>query len=167
MTLEELNALSCSDAFAQFQRCCGAKRWVDAMVTRLPFASKEALFVAADDAWAQTNRSDWSEAFQHHPRIGDLEGLREKYAQTAQWAAGEQAGTSCADDETLLALAEGNRRYEARFGFIFIVCATGKSAVDMLALLQERLNHETEHEWSTAAAEQHKITRLRLEKLLE
>lgn len=166
MTLEELNSLSAAEASEQFQRCCGAQRWVDAMVSCRPFSNRGALFAAADDAWTQTDRSDWLEAFQHHPRIGDVEGLRTKFATTAQWATGEQAGAALANEETLQALAEGNRLYEERFGFIFIVCATGKSAAEMLALLQQRLNHDIDQEWSIAAAEQHKITLLRLEKLL-
>ena len=110
---------------------------------------------------------EWREAFAHHPRIGDMASLRARFASTAGWAADEQRGAAQATEETLAALARGNRVYEERFGCIFIVCATGKSAAEMLALLEARLGNDPEHEMRMAADEQMKITRLRLEKLLE
>ena len=109
--------------------------------------------------------ADWLEAFAAHPRIGDLDALRKKFASTANWCAGEQAGVAAADEAVLTALADGNRAYEARFGYIFIVCATGKSAAEMLAILTARLANDPEVELKVATAEQAKITRLRLEKL--
>jgi 2-oxo-4-hydroxy-4-carboxy-5-ureidoimidazoline decarboxylase len=166
VTFEELNALSPEEAAAQLERCCGARRWVAGLLGLRPFTSRDALFLAADDVWSEMGREDWAEAFRHHPRIGDVEGLRKKFASTASWAAGEQAGAASADESTLEALARGNRVYEERFGCIFIVCATGKSAREMLDILEARLGHDIEHEWAVAAGEQHKITRLRLEKLL-
>jgi 2-oxo-4-hydroxy-4-carboxy-5-ureidoimidazoline decarboxylase len=102
----------------------------------------------------------------HHPRIGDVSKLREKYKATATWSSQEQRGVQEASEEVLQGLADGNREYEARFGFIFLVCATGKSAGEMLALLRERMNNEPEAELRIAAGEQAKITRIRLEKLL-
>jgi 2-oxo-4-hydroxy-4-carboxy-5-ureidoimidazoline decarboxylase len=106
------------------------------------------------------------EALAHHPRIGaDLDELRKKYASTADWASGEQAGAASASEATLRALQAGNIAYEARFGHLFVVCATGKSASEMLALLEARLHNDAQTELRIAAAEQAKITRIRLEKL--
>jgi 2-oxo-4-hydroxy-4-carboxy-5-ureidoimidazoline decarboxylase len=166
MTPAELDALPEAEAAEALRRCCGASRWVYAMVAARPFGSAEGLLLAADRAWDRCSQTDWLEAFQHHPRIGDIEGLRRKFADTAAWASGEQAGAALADEATLAALAAGNAAYEARFGHIFIVCATGKRADEMLAMLNARIANEPEAEARIAAAEQHKITRIRLEKLL-
>lgn len=166
MTLDELNALPAADAARELEKCCGAHRWVDAMVAARPFANRDALYSTADRAWSTMTRDDVLEAFRHHPRIGDIDSLRKKFASTATWASGEQSGTSTADEATLQGLARGNTDYEARFGHIFIVCATGKSAAEMLALLLSRLPNEPGPELAIAAGEQAKITRLRLEKLL-
>jgi 2-oxo-4-hydroxy-4-carboxy-5-ureidoimidazoline decarboxylase len=125
---EALNALESAAAAAAFERCCGAHRWVEAMASARPFASPETLFETADRLWRQLGPDDWLEAFGHHPKIGDRDSLRQKLASTAQWAATEQSGTASADEDVLTLLAEGNADYEARHGFIFIVCATGKSA---------------------------------------
>jgi 2-oxo-4-hydroxy-4-carboxy-5-ureidoimidazoline decarboxylase len=148
-------------------RCCGSQRWADAMLAARPFVSEAALFEVSDEAWAATSEADWLEAFRHHPKIGDRESLRQKFASTATWAANEQSGTSAASEDVLAALAEGNEAYERKFGFIFIVCATGKTAAEMLELLQARLPNDRETELRIAAGEQHKITRLRLEKWLQ
>ncbi len=164
--LSRLNSLPGDEAREELRRCCGASRWVDAMAARRPFPDAAALFAAAEQEWGALGPSDWTEAFAHHPRIGDKETLRARFATTRQWAAGEQAGASSASEETLDALARGNREYEARFGHIFIVCATGKGADEMLGLLQQRLGNDPETERLLAATEQAKITRLRLEKLL-
>lgn len=155
------------DAFA-LQRCCGAKRWVEGMLARRPFDSLAAIHAAADEVWATMTRDDYLEAFAHHPRIGEnLAELKQKFGSTAHLASAEQAGAESANEETLLALRDGNAAYHARFGHSFIVCATGKSAPEMLALLQARLSNEPEAELAIAAAEQAKITHLRLEKLTE
>jgi 2-oxo-4-hydroxy-4-carboxy-5-ureidoimidazoline decarboxylase len=164
--LARLNALAPEAAAAELERCCGSGRWVRAMLARRPFASEEALYEAGREAWEGLSREDFLEAFSHHPRIGDREALRERFASTAAWARGEQAGAVSASEDVLERLALENRAYEARFGHIFIVCASGKSAAEMLALLRARLANEPEAELRIAAAEQAKITRLRLEKLL-
>jgi 2-oxo-4-hydroxy-4-carboxy-5-ureidoimidazoline decarboxylase len=164
--LSRLNALAAPEAREALRWCCGASRWVDAMAARRPFPDAHALFAAADEVWAGLGPADWSEAFSHHPRIGDKGALRERFAATRHWAAGEQSGVSAASEEVLDALARGNRDYEARFGHIFIVCATGKGADEMLGLLRQRLGNDPEAEARIAAAEQAKITRIRLEKLL-
>lgn len=166
MTLEELNQLPDDAARAELERCCGARRWIAGMLAQRPFADRGTLLEAASDVWRGLGPEDWREAFTHHPRIGDVEGLRKRFATTAAWASVEQAGTASASEEVLWSLAEGNRRYEERFGHIFIVCATGKSAAEMDALLRARLGNDPEMELRIAAGEQEKITRLRLEKLL-
>ena len=165
MSITALNAMSPADARAALLRCCGSRRWADAMLARRPFASMADLLAAADAVWAGLDRADWLEAFAAHPRIGDLDGLRKKFAATADWSAGEQAGVAGAGEEVLRALAEGNRRYEERFGHIFIVCASGKTAGELLEQLEARLSHEPDRELAIAAAEQAKITRLRLERI--
>ncbi len=164
--IERLNALSLDDARSAFERCCGASRWVTAMLSYRPFHSDASLFETARNVWHGLGRDEWLEAFQQHPRIGDVKALREKYAATRAWASGEQAGAQAASEDTLVALSDGNREYEARFGYIFIVCATGKSAGEMLTILRSRLPNDPEAEIHVAAREQEKITQLRLEKLL-
>lgn len=161
-----LDAMSAHDARATLTRCCGAARWVDGMLERLPFGSDAALLEAADEVWSTLGRSDFLEAFSHHPRIGaDVGELREKFAATADLSAGEQAGVAEAGEEVLLRLRDMNVRYEERFGYVFIVCASGKSASEMLAILESRFDNESDEELRIAAAEQAKITKLRLAKL--
>jgi 2-oxo-4-hydroxy-4-carboxy-5-ureidoimidazoline decarboxylase len=164
--LSRLNSQSRDAAREALRRCCGSSRWVDAMAAGRPFADAAAVYAAAEEVWAGLGPADWIEAFAHHPRIGDKEALRQRFATTRQWATGEQAGVSEASEEVLEALARANRDYEGRFGHIFIVCATGKGAEEMLGLLRARLGNDPETEQRIAAAEQAKITRIRLEKLL-
>jgi 2-oxo-4-hydroxy-4-carboxy-5-ureidoimidazoline decarboxylase len=164
--LSRFDAMPEAEARAAFLRCCGSQRWAVAMSAGRPFRDAGALFSAAEARWNGLDREAWLEAFGHHPRIGDRAGLRVGFAATRAWAASEQAGAGAADDVVLEALAEANRRYEARFGYIFIVCATGKSAEEMLVRLEARLGNDPEQELRIAAGEQAKITRLRLEKLL-
>ena len=166
MTLDDLNALAEDRAREVLARCCGARRWVEQVVARRPLPAFDDLLIAADEAFATLGPDDWREAFAHHPRIGDLESLRAKFAATAEWASDEQAGVAGARETLIEALVEANRAYEERFGYIFIICATGRSADDMLGALEERLPNEPEEELGIAAAEQMKITHLRLHKLL-
>jgi 2-oxo-4-hydroxy-4-carboxy-5-ureidoimidazoline decarboxylase len=167
VTVEELNALPEARFVEEAMRCCGSTRWAKGMAARRPFAGREALLAAADAEWSGTTEADWREAMTHHPRIGaDVSKLREKYKATASWSSQEQQGVSAADEETLQGLARGNTEYEQRFGFIFLVCATGKSAKEMLELLRARLPNPPDVELRVAAGEQAKITRIRLEKLL-
>jgi 2-oxo-4-hydroxy-4-carboxy-5-ureidoimidazoline decarboxylase len=166
MGLTQINALDGNDAEDAFLRCCGAAYWAKAMATERPFKDATALFLAGERLWAQRNLADTLEAFAHHPKIGDAQALKAKFASTREWASNEQGGTAEAAEQTLRALAEGNRHYEEKFGFIFIVCATGKSAFEMLELLNARLPNDRETELAIAAAEQAKITHLRLEKLI-
>jgi 2-oxo-4-hydroxy-4-carboxy-5-ureidoimidazoline decarboxylase len=164
--LARLNKLLPSEAKAELLRCCGATRWADAMVRARPFRDAEHLYSEAAWLWEQTGPEDWHEAFKHHPRIGDVSQLRAKFAATATWSSQEQGGVSGADEAVLNGLAEGNAEYERRFGFIFLVCATGKSAAEMLGLLRARMDNPPDVELRLAAGEQAKITRIRLEKLL-
>ncbi|HEY2954778.1 MAG TPA: 2-oxo-4-hydroxy-4-carboxy-5-ureidoimidazoline decarboxylase [Candidatus Eisenbacteria bacterium] len=167
MTLARLNALDKAAAREALERCCGSKRWVQSMCAARPFRDRDALNTAAGRAFGALEPEDWLEAFAYHPRIGDLAWLRDKYGSTAAWAAEEQRGAAAANQDTLEALAEANRAYEERFGYIFIVCATGKSAEEMLALLMDRMPHPPSLEIMVAAKEQMKITGLRIDKLLE
>ena len=166
MTLQEINNQSFEATYIEFHRCCGVKKWVSQMADRRPFHSRDDLMKTADTIWQSLETSAWKDAFGHHPRIGNLEALKEKFASTATWAEGEQSGIQTASDEILGKLAAGNKEYEEKFGYIFIVCATGKSADEMLSLLEQRLQNNPEHELTIAAEEQRKITRIRLEKLL-
>lgn len=166
MTLAELNTLPPQVRAEALNRCCGATNWVSAMSAAFPLPDQEALFSAAHTIWNNLTEADWREAFTHHPKIGDVSALREKFASTSTWAAGEQGAVKHASEATLAALAAGNARYEQKFGYIFIVCATGKTADEMVALLEARLPNSPEVEIRIAAGEQAKITQLRLEKLL-
>lgn len=132
------------------------------MLASRPFGTRDACLRAARDEWFTLSPSDWTEAFAHHPRIGDVESLRKRFGASSQLSQREQAGVGGASPDTLQALLDGNRAYEARFGFIFIVCATGKSADDMLALLQARLENDPETELRVAAEEHARICELRL-----
>lgn len=163
-----LLALRGADGPRLLEKCCGARRWVDAMHGEIAFGSRTHLLGAAEQIWWRLGRADWLEAFEHHPRIGaDPAALHEKFGATATWAAGEQAGVARADDATIQALADENARYEAKFGHIFIVCATGLTAEQMLGRIRERMDNPPDAELRIAAGEQAKITRLRLLKLAE
>lgn len=165
INLERINALDEEVFREELHRCCGSRRWVELMVARRPFSDAAALLKAAEEIWFSLSREDWLEAFSHHPKIGDVKSLREKFRNTVQWAKNEQSAVERASEETIKKLAEANHIYEKRFGYIFIVCATGKSAEEMLAILQNRLHNEPSEELQIAAREQYKITCLRLMKL--
>lgn len=166
MTLNELNNLNADDAYKAFETCCVAPRWVDAMVNARPFESEVQVYEHADTIWAQLSEPDYLAAFEGHPQIGDVSTLRAKYANTAEKAGHEQSGMQQASDAVLEQMMTLNQDYLTKFGFIFIVCATGKSAEQMLALIEQRLPNERTKELAIAAGEQAKITRIRLEKLL-
>jgi len=162
-----LDGLAVGEARTALERCCAARRWVDGMLALRPFGSSERLRGAAREVWSGLERADYLEAFAGHPPIGaSLAALRAKFATTHGWSSEEQAGVSRADENVLSALERGNRAYLERFGYIFIVCASGKSAPELLQLLTARLSSPPERELAVAAAEQAKITELRLEKLV-
>lgn len=166
MSLSEINSLNEPAARQLLTTCCGSARWVDDLLAARPFLHEDDLISKATKCWNSTTEKDWLEAFRHHPKIGDLENLKKKFAATQHLAGAEQSAVNTASEATLRSLAEGNEAYEKRFGFIFIVCATGKSAEEMLALLEQRIHNDRDAELRIAAAEQHKITLLRLKKLL-
>jgi OHCU decarboxylase len=154
-----LNALSEERARTALQRCCGARHWVDGMLAARPFASDAELLAAAERVWWGLGRADWLEAFAAHPRIGA------RAEAMTDWARREQAGANGAAEATLAALAQGNRTYEERFGHVFLICATGRTADEMLGALRGRLTNDPATELRVAAEEQAKITRLRLDRL--
>jgi len=162
--LDLLNTMSADEAEAALLACCGSRAWTRRMAEARPFQNQAELLQTADDLWWSLAPEDWLEAFAAHPRIGERAGGEEE--RSRQWAEQEQAGARDAGVETLREIAELNRRYEQKFGFLFIVCATGKSAETMLDLLRRRLENDPETEIRAAAEEQRQITRLRLEKLL-
>ncbi|HYM82399.1 MAG TPA: 2-oxo-4-hydroxy-4-carboxy-5-ureidoimidazoline decarboxylase [Candidatus Limnocylindria bacterium] len=166
MTVAELNALPEKAAAAALDRCCGAEAWIEGMLASRPYRDRAHLLQCAGETWHGLRRSAQLGAFAHHPRIGDHEAMRRRFAGASDWAAGEQRGAAEASPALLDRLAEGNRSYEEKFGYIFIVRAAGRSAEDMLALLETRLGNDPEREWSVASEEHAGITRLRLEKLL-
>jgi len=165
MTLQSFNELPEKEAIDSLFACCGSTNWAGRMEGCRPFTTLDDLKTTADRIWGETTETDWLEAFTHHPKIGDTESLKKKFAATAAWASNEQSAVQSAGMEVLEKLAQGNRDYELKFGFIFIVCATGKTATEMLALLEARLPNEKEEELRIAAGEQHKITHIRIDKL--
>lgn len=166
-SVQWLNELSSRDAEAEFLKCCGCRNWAAAMSAARPFVNVEELLTKADSTWRSLASEDWLEAFRAHPKIGEKKAAAAQSEEARKWSAQEQSGVNDAGAETMAALAAGNREYTERFGFIFIVCATGKSSEEMLAILQKRLQNDAEAEVTVAAEEQTKITRLRLEKLLQ
>lgn len=143
-------------------RACGSTRWVDRMMQRRPFGNDARLLFAARNEWFGLTEADWLEAFSQHPKIGDQAALAARFPTTHDLSSKEQSRIDGANADVIAALAEANDAYLDRFGFIFIVCATGKSAEEMLALLRQRLTNDRAAELRTAAEEQAKITVLRL-----
>ena len=166
MTLLQLNHLAETQLAALLESCCVAPRWVERMLSARPFASVEQVYASAKSIWEQLEEQDYLDAFEGHPQIGDLSTLREKYAVTADKAGHEQSGMNQASEDLLTEMMTLNNAYLEKFGFIFIVCATGKSAEQMLVIIRERINNDYHTELSIAANEQAKITQIRLEKLL-
>ena len=162
--VERLNALPTEAAVATLLSCCGSTEWARRVASNRPFESEADLAEAADRIWRALSKADWLEAFAAHPKIGSSAGTGT--ARSRAWSAEEQRGAIGASSETLAGLAAANRDYEERFGHIFIVCASGRSADEMLSLARRRLENDPEMELAVAAEEQRKITRLRLEKLL-
>ena len=162
-----LNELAPEEARTELLKCCGARRWAEAVEQNRPYASVEQLLARADEVWWTLDETDWLEAFRSHPKIGEKKAANSVSAQSQQWSSQEQQGVQHAAREAIEKLAQLNIDYEKKFGFIFIVCATGKSSDEILALLEQRLPNDPVEELPVAAAEQAKITELRLRKLLE
>ncbi len=166
MSLGDFNALDENAAAEALRMCCVSERWVQGVLAGRPYHDEQALRDAANRVWTSLEKADYLQAFAGHPKIGDVNSLKAKYAASGSLAAHEQSGVAGADDGTIRRLAEGNAAYEARFGFIFIVCASGKSAAQMCDILEKRLTNEAEEELQIAAEEQRKILQIRLEQLL-
>ena len=160
MQLAALNTLDAAAAAGELLRCCGSTRWARAMAGARPFASVEAAADRSDAIWSSLDRADWLEAFAAHPRIGEREAAP---AGQPRWSAAEQSGVT---DTSRERLAQLNREYERRFGYVFIICATGKTGDEMLRALERRMENNPDDEIREAAEEQRKIARLRLAKLL-
>ncbi len=165
MDLKSINELNHDDAAEVFRKCCGSNTWVEKMSGARPFGSDQALSEHADRSFKDLTRADWMDAFAAHPKIGDISSLKKKYNTTKNWAENEQAGAQGISDEVAQDLASSNEQYLQKFGYIFIVCATGKTADEMLAMLKHRLNNDPETELPIAAERTKKITHLRLGKL--
>jgi 2-oxo-4-hydroxy-4-carboxy-5-ureidoimidazoline decarboxylase len=165
--LDRLNALPLKDAAEQLRDCCGSSRWVEAMLARRPFESADDLLAAAEGAWRATGPEDWDEAFSHHPRIGERHAAAPVSATARAWSAGEQGAAGDAGAAARAALAEANEAYERRFGRIYLVCAAGRRAEDLLADIESRMRNDPERERAVAMDEQRKITRLRLRALID
>jgi 2-oxo-4-hydroxy-4-carboxy-5-ureidoimidazoline decarboxylase len=161
------NCLPIETAVAEILPCCGSMAWAREMANRRPFLGESALAAASDEIWRGLSRSDWMEAFRSHPRIGESQAQNPSPLNSAAWAMQEQETVTDATSAMKIALAGGNREYEKKFGHIFIVCATGKTAVEMLEILDRRLNNEPETELHEAAEQQRQITQIRLGKWLQ
>lgn len=164
-TLENWNTANAATALNAMIACCGARRWAAAMVALRPIRSIAELSVAADRVWSMMEEADLMEAFACHPRIGERKA-KHALAQSAAWSREEQSSANIAADRILTELSVGNELYEKRFGFPYIVCATGKSAEEMLAILNRRLSNDRATELKEAAEQQRQITQIRLGKWL-
>jgi len=164
--LARLDSLDAGAAESELLKCCGSTAWARQVAARRPFADVEELLLTADEVWWGLGARDWQEAFSSHPKIGEGKAAKAQGEQAAAWSEQEQAGARAAEQATLDELRAANRAYEEKFGHIFIVCATGKTAAQMLGILRARLANDPGIELRNAADEQRKITRLRLEKLL-
>ena len=164
--IERLNSLAADEAAAELLKCCGSKNWARRLMSEHPFESLTQLFESADQIWWSLEPRDWLEAFHSHPKIGEQKAAAAVTVEAQRWSEDEQSGIRDSAAATIAALAEMNREYEEKFGYIFIVCASGKSSEAMLEILHARLGNDPEEELRIAAAEQAKITQLRLKKLV-
>lgn len=165
--LDRLNSVSADAAERELLKCCGSNSWARRMVSERPFMSLNQMLERAEQIWWSLDPPDWLEAFHSHPKIGEKKAAAPNSDQSKRWSETEQAAVNSANTDTLQTLAILNREYEEKFGFIFIVCATGKSPEQMLSILKERLANKADDELRNAAAEQAKITQLRLKNLID
>lgn len=167
MTIAEFDHLPLDQKKEMLFKCCGSKAWVKGMLGIFPVQDLIDLFENAEEQWYDCNPADWLEAFDHHPKIGDLSAIQKKFSKTAIYTAEEQSGVDDTPQDILEELIKYNEEYEENFGYIFIVYATGKSAEEMLAILKSRINNDPHEELLIAAGEQDRITKNRLEKLFQ
>lgn len=163
--LDMLNRMQPTQAVEALLKVCGSIRWATHVASSRPFDSLDRLFATAESAADCLEPPDWLEAFSHHPRIGETDLGQQRYAATAPLSTREQSAMTGADTDTRAALLAGNREYERKFGHVFLICATGKSAQEMLDHLNARLANDPQAELRIAAQQQRQITRLRLETL--
>ena len=163
--LDNLNALSQQQYLEQLQHICSSQRWQQLMLKQRPIRSMQQFKQVAEDAFKQLNEADWLEAFAGHPMIGDMSSLQKKYSQAKHLSQAEQAQVAEAQQDTLQQLLDLNHAYLERYGFIFIICASGKPAEVILQALQQRYGQSREQELSTAAEQQQQISFLRMEDL--
>jgi 2-oxo-4-hydroxy-4-carboxy-5-ureidoimidazoline decarboxylase len=166
MSLDKINTASLEQVYQLFESCCCAPNWIESMISQRPFHDQATLFNASEKSFLSLKEEDYLTAFLGHPQIGNLETLAKKYANTSSTAGHEQSGMSAADKSILEEMQQLNIDYLQKFGFIFIVCASGKSASEMLDLIKSRINNDRQRELIIAGQEQAKITQIRLEKLL-
>ena len=164
--IEEWNAMTAENASEAVLPCCGSQAWARGLASRRPLSTLPELLAASDAAWWSLAEGDWQEAFDSHPRIGEQHATGNATNASLAWSAGEQHAADLSDADAKAKLAEGNRAYEARFGRIFIVCATGKSAQEMLAILSRRMHNTPDAELQETAEQQREITHIRLRKWL-
>jgi 2-oxo-4-hydroxy-4-carboxy-5-ureidoimidazoline decarboxylase len=164
--LAQWNDLPAEDAVKEILPCCGSKAWAEGMTARRPLLDVTTLLAASDETWSNLTAADWMEAFRSHPRIGESRAPQSASPQSATWSAQEQQKVAASGDGVKIALAEANREYEQRFRHIFIVCATGKSAAEILEILRRRLQNDEHTEVLEAAEQQRQITRIRLTRWL-
>ena len=167
MNLKELNELDQADAREVFFLCCTASNWINGMADARPFKDTDSVQAQAVKLWETMEKSDFMEAFDGHPKIGDPDSLGAKYRNTHALASGEQSSVELASDEVIHSLEIANQQYEQKFGYIFIVCATGKTADQMLGLVNRRITNDPETELAIAAIEQQKITAIRISAILD
>jgi len=165
-TLNRWNNLPFEVAEKEILPCCGSKVWARGVTGRRPLSSESELLAASDEIWNRLGESDWTEAFRSHPRIGESTAADSATIRSTKWSAQEQQGVAAADGDVKIALAEANRKYERRFERIFIVCATGKTAPEILQIIQRRMQNDKNTELREAAEQQRQITHLRLRKWL-
>jgi len=159
------NSLDPAAAAAEILPCCGSRAWAAELAARRPIADEDHLLITSDAVWLSLPESAWQEAFDSHPRIGQQKA--KAATKTAlSWSATEQSAAMSADEAAKLALAKGNQRYEEKFGRIFIVCASGRSATEILGILEARLKNDATTELHEAAEQQREITQLRLQRWL-
>jgi len=164
--LARWNNVPQTEAVQQIKSCCGSPAWAEKLASLRPFADVTALLAASDNIWRSLSPQDWLEAFRNHPRIGESVSGAAASGQSAAWSQHEQSNLAVAGQNVKSALAQANHAYEQKFGHIFIVCATGKSAAEILANLTGRMHNDADTELRQAAEEQRQITQLRLKKWL-
>ena len=163
----KLNRLSLEEAYAELLKCCGSTRWARETAALKPFWDVTQVVIIGHRVWSELSEDDWLEAFHAHPKIGEAKAAAAVTEQERRWSEGEQARAQESPDAIRAALASANREYEERFGFIFIICASGRTAEEILAALRERMNNERDAELRIAAGEQWNITELRLRKFFD